>query len=124
MKKLIAEDAHVSHNITLDFVQPENSKLRRLPDLILKDLMLHDVGIVQKLKTALEDIASSELCKVCGGIKVELALLYEDRKFSFVCTEIKEKDKVVKQTNYEKLGEYCRDTKGKDFEDTAKMSDS
>jgi len=53
-------------------------------------------------------------CPNCGGLLPELSVIFENKLYKFTCYEIEsmKTGKVLKKTDYKKLGEYINNPKG------------
>ena len=64
--------------------------------------------LAKELKSFLEkDLANPKNCINCGELTPELAFRYKEKVYHITCTQIKQKNKVLAQTDYKKFSEYC-----------------
>jgi len=71
---------------------------------------LRNEKILEELTRYLEKLAmDQEHCKICGSIQPELTLVLNDVTYEFTIFKIiGSNGKVKAETDYEKLGEWCR----------------
>jgi hypothetical protein len=63
----------------------------------------------EQIETVLKEAFSKPMqCSRCGGMLPDLMFVLGKRTYKFTCWQITEKDRVIAETDYEKLGAYCQ----------------
>ena len=122
VKKIIKKDVHTAEIIELKTnpkkILTKNDEMSYIvTDEIQQSLRIDGLHLVLAIKEIAKSLNSRKEhhCPNCGGLLPELGIVLGNRLYKFTCYEVEstKTNKVLRETDYKKLGEYINRLKSK-----------